>query len=479
MTQTKRFALLGATALLLVAGQPAAAQSLNWVHQLTGIIGPPDDIAIGFTGSWVNVFYNIGVGENTEVRGVRQFPANNPNNNTQYIPYPAPLTTVPSNVTVKLRAVGFQAWSPVSSQILARVGVLARTNDAQFPSRLFLIDAATPNPAPVAGVEAFAIRPNGELVTFDAEDLNAVGIVSPGMLVGAGATDLDVALVDFELVHPQNNIYEIRYRQTAYGTGVYLPPVVVASVPNLNPESVDFAMTDGGIPHVVLSNPSTQQVIARQFDSKANAWTTSILDQAPNAPPVETIVALTSGMPSSSYSPDYMVVAATWARRNPNNPNAAELDLRFAMKQGDGDWQVSTVCSLCVGNPQALDITLDPNGYSAIVYVSPTNQLMVAYDPPALGPPGDYNRDGSVDAADYVVWRKTDGSQDGFNIWRANFGQTAGGSAALPSAATLPAAVPESATFRLGSIALVSWLVFSCGRARGAGYATLMVVAAR
>jgi hypothetical protein len=40
---------------------------------------------------------------------------------------------------------------------------------------------------------------------------------------------------------------------------------------------------------------------------------------------------------------------------------------------------------------------------------------------------GDYNGDGVVDAADYVVWRKTDGTPTGYNAWRANFGETAGG----------------------------------------------------
>ena len=32
--------------------------------------------------------------------------------------------------------------------------------------------------------------------------------------------------------------------------------------------------------------------------------------------------------------------------------------------------------------------------------------------------PGDFNDDGTVDAADYVVWRKTDGTQAGYNTWR-------------------------------------------------------------
>ena len=35
---------------------------------------------------------------------------------------------------------------------------------------------------------------------------------------------------------------------------------------------------------------------------------------------------------------------------------------------------------------------------------------------------GDYNQNGIVDAADYSVWRKNDGSQEGYDTWRANFG---------------------------------------------------------
>ncbi len=40
--------------------------------------------------------------------------------------------------------------------------------------------------------------------------------------------------------------------------------------------------------------------------------------------------------------------------------------------------------------------------------------------------PGDYNGDGQVDASDYVVWRKTEGTPAGYDKWRANFGTTEG-----------------------------------------------------
>jgi probable HAF family extracellular repeat protein len=64
---------------------------------------------------------------------------------------------------------------------------------------------------------------------------------------------------------------------------------------------------------------------------------------------------------------------------------------------------------------------------------------------------GDFNNDGTVDAADYVVWRKGLGTiytQDDYNTWRANFGATAAGAAAVAHSATGPA-VPEPASVAL------------------------------
>jgi Protein of unknown function (DUF3466) len=76
---------------------------------------------------------------------------------------------------------------------------------------------------------------------------------------------------------------------------------------------------------------------------------------------------------------------------------------------------------------------------------------------PALGVlPGDYNQNGVVDAADYVLWRKNLGSgtslpnddtpgvgPDDYTRWRTHFGQTAGNGAGSSS----NAAVPEPLTW--------------------------------
>jgi T5SS/PEP-CTERM-associated repeat protein len=65
--------------------------------------------------------------------------------------------------------------------------------------------------------------------------------------------------------------------------------------------------------------------------------------------------------------------------------------------------------------------------------------------------PGDYNGDGRVDAADYVVWRKNDGSQAGYDTWRTNFGRTAG----TGSGVSINAAVPEPAAVVLFALAIL------------------------
>jgi hypothetical protein len=74
-------------------------------------------------------------------------------------------------------------------------------------------------------------------------------------------------------------------------------------------------------------------------------------------------------------------------------------------------------------------------------------------------PPGDFNQDGTVDAADYVVWRKglgTTYTDDDYKDLRANFGTSllAGSGSVLPSAESL-SAVPEPSTLMIACIAAI------------------------
>jgi len=62
-----------------------------------------------------------------------------------------------------------------------------------------------------------------------------------------------------------------------------------------------------------------------------------------------------------------------------------------------------------------------------------------------VGLAGDFNHDGTVDAADYVVWRKTDGTPAGYNAWRTRFGQTVAGGSSSTGDFLSQATVPEPA----------------------------------
>ena len=89
---------------------------------------------------------------------------------------------------------------------------------------------------------------------------------------------------------------------------------------------------------------------------------------------------------------------------------------------------------------------------------------------------GDFNVDGVVDSADYVLWRANIGQpagtlpndttgavvgDDQYNLWRANFGnQLASGSGSKVSSA----AVPEPSSLGLLAFGLAIFAARRCGR---------------
>jgi hypothetical protein len=103
--------------------------------------------------------------------------------------------------------------------------------------------------------------------------------------------------------------------------------------------------------------------------------------------------------------------------------------------------------------------TLSGTGGVDVVLLGHSSELLP-------GIPGDYNDDGSVDAADYVIWRKNQGTTNTlpndpaggiigatqYNNWRANFGMMAGAGAGPSLDAS---AVPEPGTIVLALAGLV------------------------
>ena len=85
-----------------------------------------------------------------------------------------------------------------------------------------------------------------------------------------------------------------------------------------------------------------------------------------------------------------------------------------------------------------------------VVHLNSFSQRFAQIGPAVL--PGDYNKNGNVDAADYVVWRKNEGTSNllpndliggtigaaQYDQWRSHFGQIAGSGLAASSLATVP-----------------------------------------
>jgi hypothetical protein len=92
-----------------------------------------------------------------------------------------------------------------------------------------------------------------------------------------------------------------------------------------------------------------------------------------------------------------------------------------------------------------------------------TNVLSLAVV--AVGPEGDYNGDGVVDAADYIVWRTSSGSPDGYNTWRANFGAVLPGSVAAANSHGSQAVPEPNACLLLACGSLCVVIARRCGHA--------------
>jgi hypothetical protein len=158
-------------------------------------------------------------------------------------------------------------------------------------------------------------------------------------------------------------------------------------------------------------------------------------DRFPLADPTFTILGLhfsdETGKFYQAEGDNINVVAAT-------NPATVTIDIPLEDFVDADDPNLTLTEDGLADDSNFFRIGLSTNTDGAQIYQI-DNFRLVSLLPETL--PGDFNGDGAVDAADYVVWRKRAGSPDEYNQWRTNFGSTSGGPAADGASA-----VPEPAT---------------------------------
>jgi hypothetical protein len=238
--------------------------------------------------------------------------------------------------------------------------------------------------------------------------------------IGAGPLELR------DVTHP-NRVQDIYQRIYESGGGVN--EVFVGSFPDANPPYSHLWLV--GIAEyrirTVTSGNGVGPVVASQIKTSYGLFDNDDYNLAlPGAPPT----------PHYSGSSQYLGISVGWA----------DVYTKFL----PGQW--IDVSGLADGQ-YWLETEVDPN--NVLQEIDNTNNvtrvLVNLVVPEPLIKPGDYNGDDIVNAADYVVWRKTlgqtvprgtgaDGDGNGvidmpdLDVWRAEFGESApgGGSAAVP-----------------------------------------------
>ena len=138
-------------------------------------------------------------------------------------------------------------------------------------------------------------------------------------------------------------------------------------------------------------------------------------------------------------------------------------EYNFTVSGSAADFEMFETMIALPNGVQSFDLTFISGGAlvaTGTIHIDDISAATVA----ALALPGDYNNNGIVDAADYVVWRKNEHTMNTlpndpiggtigsaqYNTWRAHFGQTAGGGSSTNATVPEP---PISCLLILGATA--------------------------
>lgn len=129
--------------------------------------------------------------------------------------------------------------------------------------------------------------------------------------------------------------------------------------------------------------------------------------------------------------------------------NGGSVNLFDAGGLDAGTYTLATFASV-VGSEANLSTPTGPSSFNyKLVALANSLSLLVSI-------PGDFDLDGMVDGNDYAVWRKSDGTQGNYDLWRANYGRAAGSGSGAGLGGT--ASIPEPAAILLAVCAALPFM---------------------
>jgi hypothetical protein len=260
--------------------------------------------------------------------------------------------------------------------------------------------------------------------------------------------------------------------QATFGQGLDLRenPVPITSLGDTNGDylSVPYTLGDSGTIAMryqinlspVAANPESPPGVYYNFatlwanSSHENDWESWIYNDGRIAARANRATPIVGAANEDRDDPTAPVhVAFTWVRST-TDPTKMTVNMFVDGEYVDtrvGDWiNPGNTFFIAGGGTATVHNTLGNGIYDEVrIYntaLTPAEVLYLSQNAPeVVALQGDFNGDGHVDAADYVVWRKTLGDATSYNLWRANFGKPESGAGAGFNAAN----VPEPATICL------------------------------
>jgi hypothetical protein len=278
-------------------------------------------------------------------------------------------------------------------------------------------------PGDEVGSSIYPVALNGGLTGTGAVNINSAIVVTVGAggATYTGATNVNNGTYRMNGTHTGGAAYTVNTGGTLGGTGTINAPVTVnaggAIAPGVGIESLDvdaLTLETGSLLNFELGAPSTADLIN---------------------------VAVSGGL----------------------TLNGGTFNFTNAGGLAAGTYTLINYDGVLGGSFANLDLGLtQPAGFTFTLVDNVDNTSIDVLVAGAAGLPGDYNNNGTVDSADYVLWRKggplqndpTPATVDAsdYDFWRAHFGNTAPGSGSSLGGG---AAVPEPSTLALAVLAIM------------------------